>query len=1421
LADKLRQVHTIAQLMQYLHEELGWPVDVDDWEVNLFDWQPEEINLKAEHVVKVKSIKQLRPLVSGQPWGIFFVEFNKGRLPITALRRVLNGLVPKGRAASGGHQTWAAHDLLFVSSFGESDAREIALAHFTDESAQGDLPTLRVLGWDDDDTPMQMGYVAQTLRDKLRWPANHLTADDLAKWRAQWSSAFSLGYGQVINDAKTLALAMAELAKRIRRRVNTVLVLESTSGHLRQMHKAFKDNLIADLSEDALADMFAQTITYGLFTARASRSSGALVADNLADMVPSTNPFLKELLGSFLSAAGRSRNRQKRVDFDELGINEVVSVLREVPMDAVLRSFNASKPGDDPVIHFYEDFLKAYDKAMRAKRGVFYTPSPVVQFIVRSVDEILRTEFGLEDGLASTITWGEYLARQKSTVPPEPVEGSMPRPPLTLPKFCTEATPFVQVLDPATGTGTFIVEVITQIHAYMLKKWAKQGKVTKAQWQPLWVDYVKRHLLPRLYAFELMMAPYAIAHMKIGLKLAETGYTFPEDGPRVNVFLTNALEPAHPVQAHLESMAPMLAHEANAANLAKEQCCFTVIVGNPPYAGHSANNNVPGIVAAVHEYKRGYPDLQKPGQGKWLQNDYVKFIRLSELRISASGVGVLGFITDNSYLDNPTFKGMRHHLRKSFSYIRIVDLHGNSKKKETSLDGTKDESVFGIMQGTAIGLFVHGASSASDKCLDILGLETVKAEAMLRISLQKEILSPFAPNEPFWLFKSQTQVGRNDYESGWPLPLIFSPNGDPAPGIVTTQDDFAISWTDKDAIAKVQALLASNTEREARELFQLCTQDQWNYENAKLALGDGSWKKKIVPVLYRPFDTRVTVYDKHVAVHRRERVTSHFLAGKNLGMSCTRAIEIQGNFQHVFCTAYLTQLHTVSLKEINYLFPVWRYVSASREPNLASHFVDALESVLNLTPTDYRPEDSTAPLHAEKIFHYLYAVLHSPAYRQRYAAFLRTDFPRIPIPGSRKVFDALAKLGAELVAWHLLEHPDAIKMVAGEAGSAGSPAWFGNDFSLVKVGEKGKELAQVRASTGSAGTEVDSGRTGATGKVDAVGKLFVNATSGFANVHQSIWQHTIGGYQVLHKWLHDRHKAGRALSQDDITHWLCVYAALQATKKLMLQVDEAIEANGGWPGDGKDSAQCAFSQNHPPPDAATLAAEQMAQKDQLKAQKKAASASKKRAASVSPTGATSLFDFDDDLDGLAAASGAPPRPKARATPAAKAAGGKGSRRAGSADGFNEGQVMCAIRRVLAGAGNSGLSRDVLIRSTARELGQARTSPALKVELDAAIRRAVRRGIAENSGGVLSLLVKDIDGYDREHLKAQLLAVIRAVGGTCPKADAPMLLARALGFARTGAGITAVVESLLRGLVRVQQVKSIAGQLKVVRAGAGV
>lgn len=456
---------------------------------------------------------------------------------------------------------------------------------------------------------------------------------------------------------------------------------------------------------------------------------------------------------------------------------------------------------------------------------------------------------------------------------------------------------------------------------------------------------------------------------------------------------------------------------------------------------------------------------------------------------------------------------------------------------------------------------------------------------------------------------------------------------------------------------------------------------------------------------------------------------------------------------------------------------------------MATSFVATLQSALSLSPADYRPEDPTAPLHAEKIFHYLYAVLHSPAYRQRYAAFLRTDFPRIPIPGSRKVFDALAELGSQLVAWHLLEHPVALKISALNTIGKGGPAWFGADFALQKVAEKSRALAEV------SGTDTQ------------VGKVLVNATSGFANVRLPVWLHAIGGYQVLHKWLDDRRKAKRSLSTDDITHWLRIYASLEATQALMLQVDDAIESCGGWPS--------AFSQNHPPPNAATLALEQVAQKEQNKAQKKAAKATRNKVAPVSPTGATSLFDFDDDVDALAEAAGAPPRPKSRATPA-KAAGGKTAGLAKHVADITDAQAMCSIRRVLAGTGSDGLSRQALMRAIATQLGFARMSPALKKFLDNAIRRAVRRGIAQNEGGLLSLLVSDINGYDRDHLKVQLLAAIRASGGTCSRSDAPTLLARTLGFARTGTNITAVVETILRSLIRTKQAESKVGQIRVLR-----
>ena len=1347
-AEKLRHIQTIPALVKYLDEELGWPVGVDDWEDAVFDWQPEELNLKAEHQVAIKSIKQLRPLVTGQPWGIFFVDFDKGQLPIVVLRRVLNGLVMKRRVNGSGHQTWLARDLLFVSSFGETSSREIALAHFTDESDVGDLPTLRVLGWDEADTALELGYTARTLKEKLRWPAHSTTRAEQEAWRSQWAGAFSLKYRQVINDSKTLALVLAGLAKSIRSRVNAVLALESDKGHLRQLHKAFKDNLIADLSDDGFADMFAQTITYGLFTARASRTSGALVADNLADMVPSTNPFLKELLADFLSAAGRDRQKKKRVDFDELGINEVVTTLRDVPMDAVLRAFNKDKPGDDPVIHFYEDFLKAYDKKMRAKRGVFYTPGPVVHFIVRSVDEILKTEFGIEDGLASTITWGEYLEQQKNTVRPEPVEGSAPRPPLTLPKFCTADTPFVQILDPATGTGTFIVEVITQVHAHMLAKWRKQGLVTKTQWQPLWQNYVKYHLLPRLYAFELMMAPYAIAHMKIGLKLAETGYTFPDDGPRVNVFLTNALEPAHDLEPQFEAMAPMLANEARQANLVKDKLAATVVLGNPPYSV-STSNKGDWIVGLCADYKK---DLNEKNIQP-LSDDYVKFIRLGQYVIDRTGTGVLGYIINNSFIDGIIHRRMRQHLMGSFSHMVILDLHGSTKKNETTPDGQKDENVFDIMQGVDINLFVKPASLRASlvQHRSLQGLRTIKYTELLDNPLSKMLWTAIAPAAPDYSLIPRNIDLAGEYGRGVAIDTLFKVSSS---GIKSHRDDLV---TDIDASKLTQRIKhffdPDLQDQQVADSLNLKDNRDWSLSLARL--GKFS-KNQIKSISYRPFDTRHIYYDGALVDFDRRAVMQHMLIS-NIALVGLRQSR-SGEQETFFVSTTLINKDYVSLLDTCTVFPLWLSNEQSRSSNLVPSTVSAFQPALGLSALNL-----SAPLHAKKIFHYIYAVLHSPAYRQRYAAFLRTDFPRIPIPGSLAVFNALAALGEQLVQWHLLEHPDAIKIEASHAHKKGAVAFFGTDFELKMVAEKGKELAEP---------------------LGGVGKVYINATSGFENVHQPIWQHTIGGYQVLHKWLDDRRKAKRSLNQDDITHWLRIYASLAATQKLMLQVDEAIEANGGWPG--------AFSQNHPPPDAATLAAEQMVQKEQLKAQKKAATSAKKRAAFDSPKGASSLFD---DLEDLAGAAGGPDRPKSRATPA-KAAGGSNNNAGWAA--------LCAIRAVLAQAGAGGILRKGLIWQTARVLGHARTSPRIAEALDGAVRLAVRRGIAINDSGNLRLVARRIDDYDREFLKKHLSSCLTKVW--CDKTEVPLRFARSLGFARTGPKLEELGWSLMASLRRAGSVE---------------
>ena len=620
--------------------------------------------------------------------------------------------------------------------------------------------------------------------------------------------------------------------------------------------------------------------------------------------------------------------------------------------------------------------------------------------------------------------------------------------------------------------------------------------------------------------------------------MEETGYQF-DSGKRVGVYLSNTLEDASlkdVEQLSLPGMDELIAQEAIEGAKIKKQEPVMVVIGNPPYSGHSDNKNQ-WIKGLINTYKKDCSELQKPGQAKWLNDDYVKFFRFAQWRIDKTFYGILAFVTNHGYLDNPTFRGMRQSLMDSFNEIFVLNLHGSSKKKESSPDGSKDENVFDIQQGVAINLSIKNSNKekhqkSTVKYLDIWGL---REDLNINIKKHKSTITKYRwlyenelmttewksinPLSPLHLFIPQNTSLKLEYDVGWKISDIFSLNGDPAPGIVTTHDDFAISWSEDETIEKVENLLATKTEIEARKAFKLCSQNQWQYERAKNELQDRSWHKDVTEILYRPFDVRWTVFNRNVAVHRRERVMQHILKQKNLGLSTTRSIEIGRGWEHIFCTDLMIQHHTVSIKEVNYLFPLYLYpnpnnpkeLEESVRPNLSSEFLKDITSKLGYTPTP------------EAIFYYIYAIFHSPTYRTRYAEFLKRDFPRVPLTSNKKLFQQLSAYGEELVAFHLMKSPKLDNLITQFVENGG-----------------GKEVA-----------------IGTANKAYTNNKVTINKKGdGFTGVPEAVWNFHVGGYQVCHKWLKDRKK--RTLSQEDIQHYQRIVVALQETIKLMNKIDQAI-----------------------------------------------------------------------------------------------------------------------------------------------------------------------------------------------------------------------------------------------------------------------
>lgn len=1112
----LRTITDFDALLAWLGEELDWPIADYGLADLTFEYDAEELGLKDEEAEKLEGsgIRQLRPLPGGQPFGIFFVEFGAAKLPVVVLRRVLNALVVKKRA-SADRQRWHVADLLFISAFGAAADREIAFAHFSKDPATTELPVLRVLGWDGSDTTLKTDHVAGVLKQRLRWPED--TADHGA-WRAQWTGAFRHRPGRVIKTANALAETLADFARKIRAAATTVMAHESEArGHLRTLHRAFKSALIHDLSEEAFADTYAQTVTYGLLTAAISRTEmtdgrngTVLTQDDVPDMVPVTNPFLKEMLQEFLKVGGRK--------------NEVVDLLRgeQTDLPAILRDFGNRQPGEVPVIHFYEHFLRAYDAELKIERGVFYTPKPVVSYIVRGVHELLQTEFGLEDGLASTVTWDEMLTKH----------ADLKLPPLTdLPnetKTISSDESFVQILDPATGTATFLVEVIDVIHKHLVEKWKSEGLNDQEQ-KDAWNAYVPKHLLPRLHGYELMMAPYAIAHMKIGLKLSETGYRFDTE-ERARVYLTNALEPWQE-QLTLPDF-EALAHEVEAVNEIKQYKRFSVVMGNPPY---SASTSEPKwLMRLIDDWKSGLNETKSD-----LNREEWKFLRLGQHFCATTGMGVAGFIINRDFLDGITKRQMREHLARSFPLRIAVDLNGDVK------GNIADENVFAITQGVAIVLLCNSRSFPRFRFTSRIGSHQKKYKDLIEKTRIDKELEEFNITPPYnrWVpFSSEiTSSAESEYLS-WPR--IESAFDVVSSGIQTKRDNLCVAFTEAEMWDKVQRFHSLPAEV-AREEFDLGEDRRdWTIFGARTDIVEnGLSNKYLTPILYRPFDVRHTYWTgktKGFLAYPRRNVMQHVIRRKNIGIIFNR--QIVGNSVSHFGIAHIPTCHGVFYlgnKGQDYFAPlrVFDKCPLTQQPrertNFTPSFLTAARNAIDASGTDLTPED---------LFHYIHAVFYSPSYQNRHAEFLKIDFPRVPLPGSLALFRRLARLGGELVALHLLE-----------SSTLDTPqtSFIGNNRRVGKVGRTPDE--------------------GGTVWIDGKGSKakFKPGTSGFHPVPEDVWNFHVGGYKVCEKWLKDRGpkkgKPGRILTDEDVAHYHKIVIALTETIRLMAEIDHVIDAHGGWP----------------------------------------------------------------------------------------------------------------------------------------------------------------------------------------------------------------------------------------------------------------
>lgn len=893
---------------------------------------------------------------------------------------------------------------------------------------------------------------------------------------------FTVKISQTIKSSKRLAELMAGKARLLADVIDKALTsdeINHQNSTLNDQMLAFRQILIHDITPKGFADVYAQTIAYGMFAARLHDPTlPTFSRQEAAELIPKSNPFLRKLFGYI--AGPDIDDRIKWI------VDGLVEIFLACNVEEMLKGYGKNTKMEDPIIHFYEDFLSEYDPKLRKARGVWYTPQPVVDFIVRAVDDILKTEFNLPQGIADTskTTIDVNLQGQKNTVKQEVHK--------------------VQILDPATGTGTFLAQVVKHIH----KKFEGQ--------QGIWSNYVETHLLPRLNGFELLMASYAMAHLKLDLLLTETGYK-PTNNQRLRVYLTNSLEESHPDTGTL--FANWLSTEANEANHIKRDTPVMCVIGNPPYASSSSNNS-DWIQNLISDYKKNLNEKKSN-----INDDYIKFIRYGQYFIEKNGSGILAFITNNSFLDGITTREMRKNLLNTFDKIYVLDLHGDVKKKLSF----RDENVFDIQQGVSINLFVKTSSKKVGSEFNYSELygkrldkyNFLQENGIKTIKWEKPIL-----NTHYAFFNS---IGNNsivNYEKGIALTEIFKEYNS---GIQTKNDE----------------LLVQEKKQNIELLIDDIKSQDINYLRGKYKISEGVWTWKnaqddvkinrvfITEILYRPFDIRyVGITNKSGGLVGRPRysINKHLIDKENIGLICNRQC-VGDEFSFIGVSKCVTAHGTFYLgnRGQDYLLPLYLYPetngqqtisqSTERIPNLNTEIVNQIADKLGLTftnePIDYAQDETRSTFAPIDILDYIYAVLHSPQYREKYKEFLKIDFPRVPYPKHATKFWQLVKLGKQIREIHLLESPEVENYIT----------QYPIDGDNVVTKPTYKD-----------------------------GKVYINQTQYFNNVPQVAWEFYIGGYQPAQKWLKDR--KDRKLEFEDILHYQKIIVALTQTNNLMKQIDE-------------------------------------------------------------------------------------------------------------------------------------------------------------------------------------------------------------------------------------------------------------------------